>query len=88
MKLSYSAHEKTMPFSSRALYQTKVNKNQSLCVKDVIILIESFIQAYLFDLHKMFLCLRCSVSIFMEKDTPSLTQTVSKCHICTPRAEP
>lgn len=36
----------------------------------------------------MFLCLRCSVSIFIEKDTPSLTQTVSKCHICTPRAEP
>ena len=36
----------------------------------------------------MFLCLRSSVSIFVEKDTPSLTQTVSKCHICTPRAEP
>ena len=29
-----------------------------------------------------------AVSIILEKDTPSLTQTVSKCHICTPRAEP
>ena len=28
MKLSYSAHEKTMLFSSRVLYQMKVNKNQ------------------------------------------------------------
>lgn len=48
MKLSYSAHEKTMLFSSRVLYEMKVNKNQSLCVQDVIILIESFIQAHLF----------------------------------------
>lgn len=49
MKLSYSAHEKTMLFSSRVLYQMKVNKNQSLCVRDVIILIENFIQAHLFE---------------------------------------
>ena len=49
MKLSYSAHEKTMLFSSRVLYQMKVNKNQPLCVRDVIILIENFIQAHLFE---------------------------------------
>lgn len=49
MKLSYSAYEKTMLFSSRVLYQMKVNKNQSLRVRDVIILIENFIQAHLFE---------------------------------------
>lgn len=49
MKLSYSTHEKTMVFSSRVFYQIKVNKNQSVCARDDIILIQSFIQAHLFD---------------------------------------